>query len=113
MNYHNKKFRLISSTKNSETSEETVFIYSQEGNIITGEYSGGKILKGHLIGLVYEDGGLEMRYHQINTDKNFMTGICYSKPEMMPSGKLRLHEEWQWTSGSGDQSQGTSIVEEM
>ncbi len=40
-----------------------------------------------------------------------MTGIYSSKPEIFPFGKIRLHENWQWTSG--DHSYGQSIIEEI
>jgi hypothetical protein len=54
INYNTKSFRPINNTL--ETTFETTFIYFQNGNILTCEYSGGKIIKGHLIGLVDEDG---------------------------------------------------------
>jgi len=111
MNYNNKKFRPVSSTKNGETSEETIFEYKQKGNILTSTYSGGQIKKGHLIGLVDKNGKIEMRYHQINSKGELMTGICFSKPEIMNNGKVRLHETWEWTSG--DKSKGKSILEEI
>ena len=40
-----------------------------------------------------------------------MTGICTSTPEICEDGKLRLMENWQWTSG--DKSKGQSIIEEI
>ena len=40
-----------------------------------------------------------------------MTGICVSKPKIMPNGKIHLHEIWQWTSG--DKSKGESVLEEL
>jgi hypothetical protein len=43
MNYNDKKIRPISNTENGETSNETLFDYRQIGNILTSEYSGGKI----------------------------------------------------------------------
>ena len=39
------------------------------------------------------------------------TGTCQATPEVLPDGRLRLHEEWQWTNG--DRSVGRSIVEEV
>ena len=111
MNYNNKKFRPISTTENGETSNETLFHYKQTGNMLTAEYSGGKIKYGHLIGLVDEFGNITMRYHQINDNDELMTGICFSTPEILENGKIRLHESWEWTSG--DQSKGTSIIEEQ
>ena len=111
MNYHNKIFRPISNTANGETSEQTVFHYKQTGQILTAEYAGGQIQKGHLIGLVDELGNIDMRYHQVNVNGELMTGTCQSTPEILPDGKIRLHECWEWTSG--DKSKGTSIIEEQ
>ena len=111
INYNNKIFRPISNTENGETSSETVFCYKQVDNILTSEYSGGKIKYGHLIGLVDNDGNIEMSYHQVNDRGELMTGLCKSKPEILENGKIRLHESWKWTSG--DKSKGQSIVEEQ
>lgn len=111
MDYNGKRFRPVVNSENGETSEETVFVYKQNGNIITSEYSGGKIVTGHLIGLVSGEGAIDMRYHQINSNGQLMTGICKSIPELLANGKIRLHETWQWTSGDG--SSGQSVLEEV
>lgn len=110
INYNNKIFIPIVNSENGETSSETVFIYKQDGNILTSEYSGGKIIKGHLIGLVDENAAIEMCYHQVNLNGELMTGKCKSQPEILANGKIRLHESWEWTSG--DKSKGESIIEE-
>jgi hypothetical protein len=111
INYNNKKYSPIQNTKNGETTTETVFEYNQTGNILTSKYSGGKIIKGHLIGIVYENGNINMSYHQVNNKGEIMTGICKSRPEILENGKIRLHESWEWTSG--DKSKGQSIIEEQ
>lgn len=111
IDYNGKIFKPIKNTKNGETSHKTVFLYKQDGNILSSEYSGGKIKKGHFIGLVDENGNIDMRYHQINNNDEIMTGICTSKPEILDNGKIRLHENWQWTSGN--KSNGKSIIEEQ
>jgi len=111
LNYHNKKFRPVLNTDNGETSAETIFHYQQEGNVLTSDYAGGKIKRGHLIGLVDEAGNIDMRYHQVNEAGVLMTGVCQSRPEIMPNSKIRLHETWRWTSGDG--STGSSIIEEI
>ncbi|WDF66803.1 n-acetylglutamate synthase [Sphingobacterium oryzagri] len=110
-NYHNKTFFTVGNTENGETSSETIFYYKQEGNMVTADYSGGRIIRGHLIGLVNADGEIDMRYHQINLDNKLMTGRCKSTPELLPTGKIRLHEDWEWTSG--ERSKGRSIIEEV
>lgn len=111
INYDGKIFRPSMNSENGETSDETTFHYRQDGQILTATYSGGKIKFGHLIGLVDEFGNIDMRYHQININNELMTGICKSRPEVLSNSKLRLHETWQWTSG--DNSKGTSIIEEI
>lgn len=111
INYNNKTFKPISSSANSETTSETVFLYKQYENILTSNYKGGNIIQGHLIGLVDKDGTISIRYHQINKNGELMTGICISKPEITSNGKIKLHESWEWTSG--DKSKGNSILEEI
>ncbi len=111
MNYNGKKFKAIQNSENGEISEETIFEYKQIGNVLSAVYSGGNIIQGHLIGLVDQDGNIEMRYHQINLENMLMTGICQSSPEILSNGKIRLHETWKWTSG--DLSTGSSTIEEI
>ncbi len=110
MNYNRKKFRSISNSPNGEVSGDTLFHYQQTGNIVTAHYSGGGIAEGHLIALVDEQGCLDMRYHHVNKQGELQTGICRSLPEILSDGRIRLHETWQWTSG--DDSSGSSVVEE-
>ncbi len=111
IDYNGKIFRPISNSENGETSNETVFMYKQTRNILTSEYWGGKVKMGHLIGIVDENGNIDMRYHQVNKKDQIMTGKCKSKPEVLENGKIRLHESWEWTSG--DKSKGESIIEEQ
>ncbi len=111
MNYNSKRFKPVSSSQNSEVSGDVIFEYKQEGNRLSCDYFGSSIIQGHLLGLVDEHGNIEMYYHQINLKGILMSGICTSKPEIMKNGKVRLREQWQWTSG--DKSFGESILEEI
>lgn len=111
MNYNNRIFRVVTNSDNGDTSNETTFQYKQEGNILTSIYSGGNIVSGHLLGVVDTNGNINMRYHHINIDGEIMTGLCKSTPEILEDGRIRLHEEWRWTSG--DQSSGKSTIEEI
>lgn len=111
IDYNDRKFRPITNSENGEVDGEMIFHYKQKGNIVTCQYSGANIKEGHLIALVDEQGALDMRYHQVNTKGEIMTGTCRSTPDTMPNGKIRLHETWQWTSG--DLSKGSSLLEEV
>lgn len=74
-------------------------------------YKGGQIELGTLVAKVLQDDSLDMRYRHVNSNGEIMTGECESKPELLPDGRLRLHETWRWTSG--DRSKGSSVVEEF
>ncbi|AQG79025.1 n-acetylglutamate synthase [Spirosoma montaniterrae] len=109
--YNNKTFRSVTNTANGEVGNETLFYYRQQGQIVWADYSGGSIVKGFLIATVQNDNSLNMRYQHVNKRGELMTGRCQSTPEILPDGRIRLHERWQWTSGDG--SAGESIIEEV
>jgi hypothetical protein len=111
IHYNDKRFRAIENSPNGEVSGDMTFHYKQEGDQLVCQYFGGKILEGWLEGIVNKEGIIEMNYTQVNIEGKQNTGNCTSTPEILPNGKIRLNEDWQWTSG--DQSKGTSILEEI
>ena len=111
INYNDRTFRPVQTTANGEVNTETIFHYQQHGFLVSATYTGGDVLFGHLIGLADAEGEMELRYHHVNNKGELMTGICFTTPEILPDGRIRLHEKWQWTSGDG--SQGASMVEEV
>lgn len=108
---HGKTFRSVSNTDNGEVSSETLFHYCQKDNVVTADYAGGSIVEGHLIGRMLPNGALDIRYHHLNDKGELMLGKCTSTPELLPDGRIKLCERWQWLSG--DQSEGYSEVEEV
>jgi hypothetical protein len=56
INYNNKTFVSKENTDNGEVSSQTIFKYYQEGSIVWADYSGGEIVKGHLIAKADEAG---------------------------------------------------------
>lgn len=111
INYDGRKFTTVENSKNGEVSAQTTFAYQQRGNILWAEYSGGEVVKGFLLGLVAEDDCLNFTYQHINRSGQQRAGQCESKPELLPDGRLRLHERWQWLTG--DCSSGESVIEEL
>ena len=111
IDYNNKIFRSLNTSKNGEVNSDTVFYYRQNKNIVTAIYSGGNILSGQLIAIADANGVLNMHYHHINSSNEPKSGKCISTPEILENGKIRLLEKWQWTSG--DNSTGESVVEEI
>ena len=111
INYNNKKFKSISNSGTGEVDKNTTFHYYQKENIVWGTYNGGKIKFGTLTGIVKQDGTLHFAYQHVNYQNELLTGNCVSTPKMLPNGKLKLHEEWQWTCK--DRSSGKSTIEEI
>lgn len=111
INFDNRTFRAVKNSENGDASEETIFEYQQAGDLVSATYSGGPVEFGHLIGLVEEDGVIDIRYHHLNTMGQMMTGVCRSTPEILEDGRIRLLESWQWTNG--DLSSGESVLEEI
>ena len=111
ISYDGRIFKPVSNSATGEVGDETLFHYHQKGDIVWAEYACGQIHFGSLIAILLDDGSLDMRYQHVNANGELMTGTCRSTPELLPDGRLRLHEKWQWTSG--DLSSGQSVIEEI
>jgi len=111
INYDNRFFASIQNSESGEVSPATVFHYHQTNDLVWAEYKGGEIVFGSLIAKADDKGNLEMRYQHLNKQGELMTGKCFSAPEILSDGRIRLYEKWQWTSG--DFSAGESIIEEI
>ena len=111
INYDNRHFVSVLNSEYGDVDGDTRFHYRQQDEILWGTYSGGSIKFGTLVGSVEPDGNLNFHYQHLNQDGEFMSGVCDSIPELLSDGRIRLQEEWHWTSG--DLSSGSSIVEEV
>ncbi len=110
-NLDEKIFKALSNSDNGEVGDDTLFYYSQTDNIISANYYGGDILKGHLIGKQLESGEFDFVYHHINTKNELKIGKCLSKAKKLDDGRLKLYEKWQWLCD--DMSSGTSELIEV
>ncbi len=111
INYDNRLFAPHTTSANGEANAATVFHYRQRGRVVWATYTGGGIEFGTLTAIADDYGRLDMRYIHVNANGELMTGRCLSTPEVLPDGRLRLYEKWQWTCG--DESAGESIIEEV
>lgn len=111
MHYGGRLFRPVESSETSQTGTDTIFKYEQTGDLVIATYSGGSVKFGQIIGRMNPDGILDIRYQHIDRDNVLMTGVCTTTPEILSSGKLRLHEQWHWTCG--DHTSGHSVLEEI
>ena len=111
INYNDRLFRTVDNSGTGEVDQSTIFHYHQKEDVVWASYEGGAIRFGTLIAKVQPDGSLDMRYSHINQHGQIMTGNCWSRPEVLADGRLRLVENWQWTCG--DYTKGKSTIEEV
>jgi len=111
MYYGGRLFRPIEASDSSQTNTDTIFKYEQNDDLVTATYSGGNIQFGQIIGKVDANGILDMRYQHVDRNGELMTGYCKTTPEILPNGKIRLHEKWRWTCGH--RAKGKSVLEEI
>jgi hypothetical protein len=107
----NRLFLSAANTPNGDCNVETRFRYRQHGARVWATYAGGRVQFGSLVAIADQHGKLDMRYHHVDDAGRLRTGKCRATPELLPDGRMRLHEEWQWTNG--DLSAGRSVVEEV
>jgi hypothetical protein len=87
----------------------TRFTYHERDGAIWAEYTGGDVVRGHLVGT--RDGDrLDFRYVQLKRDGSTASGHCASVVRELPDGRVRLEETWEWESQPGS---GTSVVEQV
>lgn len=110
INYHKKRFRAVSNSEAGEVDDNTLFHYSQDGDLIWAVYQGSKIKLGTITGLVNEDNSLEFSYQHVNEAGNIRSGKCTSRPEVLEDGRVILHERWKWDDA---EIAGESILEEV
>lgn len=110
ISYAGRRFVAVENSDSGEVSTATAFDYHQQGTHVWATYRGGQVARGHLLGTSDTEGNLSFAYHHLNTAGELRTGRCTSTPELLPDGRIRLHESWQWTD-TGER--GRSVVEEV
>jgi len=108
INYHNRHFVGLVNYDEGDFNSKTIFHYRQKSNVVWGTYKGGGVKFGTLIAAIIPDGSLDIRWQHVNIDGQIKTGKCRSFPELLPDGRIRLHESWKINNGPS----GTSIAEE-
>ncbi|ACY98737.1 MULTISPECIES: hypothetical protein [Thermomonospora] len=104
-----RRFRAVADVSGGEVTPATIFTYHERDGEIWACYAGGEIRRGYLVGT--RDGDrLDFRYTQLNTAGETANGHCVSVVRVLPDGRLRLEETWEWESRPG---KGTSVVEEI
>lgn len=102
---------MTASNENGLSSNETIFQYYQRGTVITGNYAGGAIQEGFLIGKLSGEVTIELLYQCITTAGELKAGRSVGTISVTPHGKLQLDFDWNWLTG--DRSGGKSVYIEL
>jgi hypothetical protein len=101
---------VIETAPNGVVNSDTIFTFQQTGNTVYGEYAGGKIRKGFLVGQM--DGSiLTFSYCQLQTDGILDNGLSTCALSVEGSGKIRLVEHFEWKSRPGEF--GVNVFQEI
>lgn len=94
-NFNNKTFTLLENSGNGSANADTVFRYSQVGDIITAQYSGGLIRHGSITGRI-EGHYLQMLYQCLTTGNELKAGKAVAFLSMDQNNKIRMKMNWEW-----------------
>lgn len=111
VDFDGRRFRTVRNSDSGESSSQTVFHYRQKGSVVWATYRGGDVAFGTLLARVGGASRLEMVYQHLNKNGDFRRGRCRARTEVLPDGRYRLHEAWEWTDGVA--GRGCSVTEEV
>jgi hypothetical protein len=109
IDFNNKTFSLIDNSENGKVSSETIFKYSQEGNLVTADYYGGNVIYGKIIAQL-RDNELHMLYQCLTTDNELKAGKAIAQIRFNENDKIVLKLNWEWLDGN--QENGVSAYVE-
>ena len=101
--------RVVETAANGVVGADTIFLFQQQGLIVTARYAGGRIVTGFLAG-VWDGEVLPFRYVQIADGGTLDSGRSVARVTKSVAGRLRLEEQFQWESKPGA---GTNLFEEI
>ena len=109
MNLDGLSFQVSATASVGVVSSETRLKLVQRGLRVFGRYHGGSIERGCLVGRV-RDHTLRFRYAQREKAGGIHGGRSICSLEVLPDGRLRLHEHFMWETRGGA---GTNVFEQV
>ncbi len=103
------RMHVVSTAKAGEVNQDTVVEFTQEGNLLSARYAGGKVRLGCLVGRIQATKG-SFRYAQVDVEGHIDGGSSTFEIKTTGCGKLQLIEHFQWDSRPGS---GTNTFEEL
>jgi hypothetical protein len=108
-NLNNLKMNVIQTAPNGVINKDTIFVFSQDGCQVWAEYSGGRVIRGYLVGIL-KGSQLQFRYCQMEEGDVLNGGVSNCKVLISKDGFIQIVEEFQWESKEGT---GVNIIQEI
>lgn len=109
LSFHNKSFRLLQNSDTGQVTDETIFHYQQNDDLVTADYHGGTIRYGKIIAQLVDD-KLHMMYQCLTSENELKAGKAIANISRSAEGKITLSLDWQWLESNG---KGSSIYQEI
>lgn len=99
----NKKFALVGESNVKDIGSNTLLTVNQDGELLYGEYAGGRVIKGSFIARLSSENTFKRYFHHMNNEGVLISGVGCGSIEVLSNGKIRLKESWDLnTHFSGD-----------
>jgi hypothetical protein len=108
INYDGKRFRPVTT---DAAEAQRVAVYRQEGDLVWGEFHGGRARQGMLAGICGPNGVLDFAYCMVLDSGEVISGHCASTPRILDDGRIQLDEQWE--RYGPHTSRGLSRLEEI
>ncbi len=104
------KMNVIKTAANGVVNSQTVFTFSQNENLVSASYTGGKIQQGALVGYLTND-KLFFSYFQLQVDGKIDNGQAVCDLTFDEHNKIILTENFNWSSRENEK--GVNIFREI
>lgn len=108
IDYDGRRFHPV---RDEAADPSRVAVYHQDGDLLWGEFLGGRAKRGALTGTVGADGSLNFAYCMVLDDGAVISGRCASIPRLLDDGRVRLEETWERYGAHA--ATGVSVIEEL
>jgi len=105
---HGRVLLAVSGGSGGEAAPGTRFEYTEEGDLVSARYAGGPVRLGFRVG-TRSGNHLQFRYVHITKAGEAASGRADARLELLPDGRVRLHEIWAQVPG---RDEGARVVEE-
>lgn len=106
ISFQGRQMSAVQTAPNGVINEQTIFFFRQLDKRVFASYAGGKVKRGMLVGKVSKD-QLSFSYAQENTEGMVQGGLSACQISLLPDGRIRLLEHFDWPGGKG-----LNIIEE-